>query len=83
MTGTAPLRIQTDFYGADEAITSYTPAIDEWVATLIFCENDRDSAKEKRNRVIAEIQRHFNIEIYRDSALKENANGNGVVRRRL
>jgi pyrrolysine biosynthesis protein PylC len=66
MSGVAPLRIQTEFFGADEAITNYTPNCDEWVATLIVCEEDRDSAKEKRNRVIADIQRHFNVEIYSD-----------------
>ena len=76
MSGVAPLRIQTDFFGADEAITNYTPDCDEWVATLIVCEKDRDGAKEKRNRVIAGIQRHFNIEIYRDSSPMENAKGN-------
>ena len=75
MSGVAPLRIQTDFFGADEAITNYTPDCDEWVATLIVCEKDRDGAKEKRNRVIAGIQRHFNIEIYRDSSPMENAKG--------
>jgi pyrrolysine biosynthesis protein PylC len=66
MSGVAPLRIQTDFFGADEAITNYTPNCDEWVATLIVCEKDRAGAMEKRNRVMADIQRHFNIEIYSD-----------------
>ena len=76
MSGVAPLRIQTDFFGADEAITNYTPHLDEWVATLIVCEEDRDNAKEKRNRVIADIQQHFNIEIYREDSPMENARSN-------
>ncbi len=74
MSGVAPLRIQTDFFGADEAITNYIPDGDEWVATLIVCGKDRNGAAEKRNRVIAEIKRHLNIEIYRDSSPRENAN---------
>lgn len=75
MSRGAPLRIQSDFFGADEAITNYAANCDEWVATLIVCEKDRDAAKEKRNRVIADIQRHFNIEIFRDSSPMENAKG--------
>ncbi len=76
MSGVSPLQIQTDFFGADEAITNYTPNCDEWVATLIVCEKDRDSARAKRNRVIADIQQHFNIEIYQDSSPMENVKGN-------
>lgn len=75
MSGVAPLRIQSDFFGADEAITNYTPDCDEWVATLIICDKNRAGAREKRNRVIADIQRHFNIEVYRDPSSMENAKG--------
>lgn len=75
MSGMGPLRIQTDFFGADEAITNYTPNCDEWVATLIVCEKDRVGAKQKRNKVIADIQQRLNIEIYRDSSPMENAEG--------
>jgi len=78
MSQGGPLRIQSDFFGADEAITNYAPNYDEWVATLIVCENDRDAAKEKRNRVISDIQRHFNIEIFRDPSPMGNAKGKQV-----
>ncbi|NOX35135.1 MAG: 3-methylornithine--L-lysine ligase PylC [Deltaproteobacteria bacterium] len=36
MTQHGPLTIQPDFFGANEAITSYTPGAEKWVATLIF-----------------------------------------------
>jgi pyrrolysine biosynthesis protein PylC len=78
MSGVQPLRVQTDFFGADEAITNYSPSCDEWVATLIVCEKDRRSAKKKRNQVIADIQQHFNIEIYQDASPMENTKGNRV-----
>jgi pyrrolysine biosynthesis protein PylC len=75
MSRGTPLRIQSNFFGADEAITNYTPNYDEWVATLIVCEKDRDAAMEKRNRVIADIQGHFNIEMFWDPSSMKNAKG--------
>jgi pyrrolysine biosynthesis protein PylC len=67
MSGTNALNIQSDFFGADEAITNYAPDRDEWVATLIIVDKDRKAAWAKRNTVIADIRRHFNIEAYRDA----------------
>ena len=75
MSRGAPLRIRSDFFGADEAITNYAPNYDEWVATLIVCEKDHDAAKEKRNCVIADIQRHFNIEMFQDLSPVEISRG--------
>ena len=70
MSGTDALTIQSDFFGANEAITNYALDRDEWVATLIVVENDRKAAWEKRNAVIAEIQQHFNIHVFRDFSPK-------------
>lgn len=68
MSGTDALSVRPNFFGADEAITSYTPDRDEWVATLIISEETRKTAWEKRNAVIADIRQHYKIETYRDSA---------------
>jgi pyrrolysine biosynthesis protein PylC len=61
-----PLHLHKDFYGADEAITNYSPGRSEWVATLIITGTDRMEAWEKRNRVIEEIRTHFKLDKYKD-----------------
>ena len=61
MTQGGPLKLQDDFFGADEALTDYAPGNDPWVATLIFCGADRHQAREKRNRSIAEIVKRLKI----------------------
>lgn len=54
--GTAgPLHVVADFFGADEAITSYDGQRDQWVATLITKEADLQRAKEKMDSVMAAI----------------------------
>jgi pyrrolysine biosynthesis protein PylC len=67
MTEGGPLHLQDDFFGADEAITNFVPGHDQWVATLIFCEANRQRARQKRNRSIAEIARRFKIKEVIDS----------------
>jgi pyrrolysine biosynthesis protein PylC len=77
MSGTNALHIHENFFGADEAITDYSPHRDAWVATLIICEDTREAAWEKRNCVIKDIQQHFNLEVYRDSGPMENIGETG------
>jgi pyrrolysine biosynthesis protein PylC len=62
MSVTDALQIHKDFFGADEAITNYTPSRDEWIATLIFCENSREAVWQKRNSVISDLKKRFNVE---------------------
>lgn len=69
MTDHGPLRHYTDFFGADEAVTSYLPGKTEWVATLIITEKDCQAAWNKRNSVIQEIQKEFGIRPYQDRFL--------------
>ncbi len=66
MSGQDPLHIVNGFFGANEAVTNYTPGRKEWVATLIIYGKTRQIAWKKRNEVIARIQKRFNIEQYRD-----------------
>jgi pyrrolysine biosynthesis protein PylC len=61
MTEGGSLDLLEDFFGADEAITNFEPDKDPWVATLIFCGENRHEACEKRNRSIAEIVRRLEI----------------------
>jgi pyrrolysine biosynthesis protein PylC len=75
MSGSAPLRVEQQFFGADEAITNLTPGENDWVATLIFCENSRQTVWEKRNCVIGDIRRHFGLKEYRDSTPTGNVQG--------
>lgn len=67
MSHTAPLRLRKDFFGADEALTNYSRGRDEWVATLIICDEDRKAAWEKRNAVISDIMQQFKLEMYRET----------------
>ena len=66
ISGADALQIRENFFGADEAITNYTPRRQEWVATLIISEKIRETAWEKRCRVISDIRQHFNIDVYQD-----------------
>lgn len=62
MTGSGPLQVVPDFFGADEAITSYAEGRDHWVATLITAEAELSEAEKKMKAVIETIRRRFRIE---------------------
>ena len=66
MSGADALCLRHDFFGADEAITNYAPGRAEWVATLIFADATRETALEKRHRMISDLQNRFKLEEYRD-----------------
>lgn len=61
-----PLTLMGDFYGADEAITSYSPSSSRWVATLMFTGKNLNEAQEKRETVIADIKKCHKISHYSD-----------------
>ena len=61
MSGADALHIVPDFFGADEAITNYAAGRDAWAATLIVAEKNIETAWEKRNSVIAELKKEFNL----------------------
>ncbi len=67
MTEGGPLKLQNNFFGADEAITNYEPGKGQWAATLIFSGTDTQQAWEKRNRSIADIVRQLDIKEIIDS----------------
>jgi pyrrolysine biosynthesis protein PylC len=68
MTGGGPLRLEEDFFGADEALTNYAPGKEEWVATLMVDGPDLDNALERRDRVIEEIRNQLGLRSYRDES---------------
>ncbi|RLC15465.1 MAG: hypothetical protein DRH93_19715 [Deltaproteobacteria bacterium] len=43
-----PLKIISDFFGADEAITSFAKGKDKWVATMIFTGSSQEEVINKR-----------------------------------
>jgi pyrrolysine biosynthesis protein PylC len=61
MSGTDALHIYRDFFGADEAITNYATDRDDWVATLIFAEENLEAAWDKRNRIVSGITKKFKL----------------------
>jgi pyrrolysine biosynthesis protein PylC len=67
MTGGGPLKLQSGFFGADEAITNYKPGQDPWVATLIFSGSNREQVWEKRSRSLDKIVKQFGIKKVVDS----------------
>jgi pyrrolysine biosynthesis protein PylC len=78
MSATDALRVQKDFFGADEAITNYASGRKAWVATLIVCGKNRKVAWGKRNRVVAKIRERFELTLYRDATATEQPRGDLV-----
>jgi len=66
MASAGPLRLEKDFFGADEALTCQSDNRTDWVATLIISAENRTVAWEKRESVIADIMRFFNLSTYKD-----------------
>ena len=67
MSSQGVLHLKRRFFGADEAITNYAVGQEEWVATLIITAENRDSALQKRERVIGDIMKFFHLDTYDDS----------------
>ncbi|SCM78608.1 Pyrrolysine biosynthesis protein PylC [uncultured Sporomusa sp.] len=61
-----PLRLCTDFFGADEALTTYSPGKKEWVATLIVTGAQMPEAWNKREAIIYKIRQSCRISNYYD-----------------
>jgi pyrrolysine biosynthesis protein PylC len=73
MAEAGPLHIETDFFGADEALTSHAPGRHDWVATLMVKGSDLQDARERRDQVIGEIRARFGLHGYRDDYPEEPA----------
>jgi len=72
MSGIGPLRVYTDFFGADEAITNYASGRDEWVATLICTGSNRQEAWARREGVIQDIREKIGKHSYIETTPFDN-----------
>ncbi len=61
MTVSGPLSLKEGFFGADEALTSYSPGRTWWVATLIITGSDKAAAWAKRQGIIKNIEDEFDL----------------------
>jgi 3-methylornithine--L-lysine ligase len=63
-----PLHYQADFFGADEAITSFTAAEqqEQWVATLVLTASSREAVRKKEQAVIHNIMMKCGVHSYED-----------------
>jgi len=71
MAENGPLHLEANFFGADEALTSYVSGKDEWVATLMVKGSDLEDAREGRDRVIREIRDRCGVRSYCDESPQE------------
>ena len=61
MKSCGPLHLATDFFGADEAVTSFAPGLGKWVATLIIKGDTQKETREKNKQIIEGLALQFNL----------------------
>jgi pyrrolysine biosynthesis protein PylC len=61
-----PLHLEAGFFGADEALTSFSPGTRDWVATLMVKGPDLEGALQRRDQVIGEIRKRCGLISYSD-----------------
>jgi len=66
-----PLHLETDFFGADEALTNRVSGNEDWVATLMVKGSDLDEAMGRRDRVIHEIKSQLGLTSFSDESPEE------------
>ena len=67
MKSCGPLHLETDFFGADEAITSFAPGLKKWVATLIVKGEARKEVIKKNNQILEGLALQFNLPLKQDN----------------
>lgn len=55
MSDCGRLNLRTDFFGADEALTTYVPHLNEWVATLMLIADSKEELESKRSLCYQQI----------------------------
>ncbi len=71
MSSNGPLSLVNNFFGADEALTSYAPGKRNWVATLMFTGSSLEEARRKREETIETIMKKQLIAHYSDPCPEE------------
>lgn len=66
MKSCGPLHMETDFFGADEAVTSFVPGISRWVATLIIKGKTCQEIREKNRQILEDLSNRFNLPLLAD-----------------
>ena len=66
MSGAKDLRLEMNFFGADEAITNLSKNSNQGVATLIVKDNSREKANERLTNTIKGIMTEYHISNYQD-----------------
>ncbi|MBW2058863.1 MAG: 3-methylornithine--L-lysine ligase PylC [Deltaproteobacteria bacterium] len=69
MTTAGPLHMESDFFGADLALTNFSSLDRPWVATLIVTGGDLQKAWQRRRRVIHTIMEACNLAGYQDPGM--------------
>ena len=64
MAACGSLKVQSGFFGADEAITDYAPGRRQWAATLIFAADERHAAWQRQQSTLSAICQAFDLEPY-------------------
>lgn len=71
MSGEGPLRLEVDFFGAEEALTNFDPGRADWVATLMVKGTDLREAMGRRHRVIHKIRNRLGLDSISDETPQE------------
>ena len=67
MKSCGPLHLETFFFGADEAVTSFVPGAAKWVATLIIKGNNRRETSKKHKQILDDMAVKFNLPLIADT----------------
>ena len=67
MKSCGPLHLETNFFGADEAVTSFVPGLNKWVATMIIKGDTRQENREKNKQILDDLALQFNLPLLPDT----------------
>jgi pyrrolysine biosynthesis protein PylC len=67
MKSCGPLHLEADFFGADEAVTSFVKGDTKWVATLIIKGKTRQETRDKRKQILEDLALKFNLPLLPDT----------------
>jgi len=73
MAEAGPLHLESNFFGAQEALTNYAPNRDDWVATLMVQGPNLEDAWNRREGVMREILDRCGLARYRDGSPRGRA----------
>jgi len=66
MKSQGSLHLQTDFFGADEALTSFVKGSRRWVATMIYKGKNRRDVMKKRDKILKKMGQQLNLTLVKE-----------------